>query len=78
MTYLVPPEDQDHLRLPPATLPCLPEQCNHCGKNLSRKSRLSKHMSLKNTARKIPGQDDGTQKDQLCHLLNHLQDKDEL
>ena len=30
--------------MPLAILPCLPEQCNHCGKNLSRKSSLSKHM----------------------------------
>ena len=27
-----------------ATLPCLPEQCNRCYKNLSRKSSLSKQM----------------------------------
>ena len=39
MNYLVPPEAPDHLPL--ATLPCLPEQCNHCGKNFSRKSSLS-------------------------------------
>jgi hypothetical protein len=32
MNYLGPPEAPDHLPL--ATLPCLPEQCNHCGKNL--------------------------------------------
>ena len=31
MTYLVTPEAQYHLPL--ATLPCLPEKCNHCGKN---------------------------------------------
>ena len=37
MNYLGPPEAPDHLPL--ATLPCLPEQCNHCGKN-----SLSKHM----------------------------------
>ena len=30
--------------LPLATLSCLPEQCNNCGKNLSRKSSLSKYM----------------------------------
>ena len=42
MSYLVTPEAPDHL--PFATLPCLPEQCNHCGKNFSRKSSLSKHM----------------------------------
>ena len=30
--------------LPLATLPCLPEQCSHRGKNFSRKSGLSKHM----------------------------------
>ena len=39
--YLGPPEAPDHLPL--ATLPCLPEQCNHCGKNL-KKNSLSKHM----------------------------------
>ena len=44
MNYLVPPEAPDHLPL--ATLPCLPEQCNHCGKNFSRKSRVSKHMLM--------------------------------
>ena len=42
MNYLLTPKAPDHLPL--ATLPCLPEQCNHCGKNLSRKSSLSKHM----------------------------------
>ena len=40
--YLLTLEAQDHTPL--ATLPCLPEQCNHCGKKFSRKSRLSKHM----------------------------------
>ena len=42
MNYLVPPEALYHLPL--ATLPCLPEQCNYCGKNFSRTSSLSKHM----------------------------------
>ena len=42
MNYLVTSEAPDHLPL--ATLPCLPEQYNHCGKNFSRKSSLSKHM----------------------------------
>ena len=42
MNYLLTPDAPDHLPL--ATLPCLPEQCNHCGKNFSRKSRLSLHM----------------------------------
>ena len=42
MNYMVSPEAPDHLPL--ATLPCLLEQCNHCGKNCSRKSSLSKHM----------------------------------
>ena len=31
MNDLGPPEAPDHLSL--ATLPCLPEKCNHCGKN---------------------------------------------
>ena len=42
MIYLVTPETPDHLPL--ATLPCLPEQCNYCGENFSRKSILSKHV----------------------------------
>ena len=42
MNYLLTPETPDHLPL--ATLPCLPEQCNHCVKNFSRNSSLSKHM----------------------------------
>ena len=41
MNYLSA-EAPDHLRR--ATLPCLPEQCKHCGKKFSRKSSLSKHM----------------------------------
>ena len=31
MKYMLNPEAPDHLPL--ATLPCLPERCNHCGKN---------------------------------------------
>ena len=43
MNYLGPPEAPDHLPL--ATLPCLPEQCNHCGKNFNNdKNSPSKHM----------------------------------
>ena len=42
MNYVVPPEAPDHLPL--ATLPCLPEQCSHCGENFSKKSSLSKHI----------------------------------
>ena len=42
MNYLLTPKTLDHL--PPATLPCLSEQYNHCKKNFSRKSSLSKHM----------------------------------
>ena len=42
MNYVVPPEVPD--RLPLTTLPCLPEQCNHCGNNFSKTSSLSKHM----------------------------------
>ena len=44
MNHLVPPEAPDHMPLAP--LPCLPEECNHCSKNFSRKSSLSKHMLL--------------------------------
>ena len=36
INYLGPPEAPDHLSL--ATLPCLPEQCNHCGKNFFKKT----------------------------------------
>ena len=42
MNYGVPPEAPYHLPL--TTQSCLPKQCNHCDKNLSRKSSLSKHM----------------------------------
>ena len=42
MNNLVSPEATDPL--PRATLPCLPKQCNHCGKNFSRRSSLSIHM----------------------------------
>ena len=42
MNYMVSPEAPDHLPL--ATLPCFLEQCNHCGKKLSRNSSLSRHM----------------------------------
>ena len=41
MNYLGPSEAPDHLPL--AILPCLPDQCNHCGKNFF-KNILSKHM----------------------------------
>ena len=36
MNYLGPPEAPDHQPL--ATLPCLPEQCNHCEKKFFKKS----------------------------------------
>ena len=36
MNYLGPPEAPDHLPL--ATFPYLPEQCNHCGKVLNKRS----------------------------------------
>ena len=42
MNYVVLPEASDHLPL--ATLPCLPDQCSHCGKNFSRESNMAKHM----------------------------------
>ena len=42
INYLGPPEAPYHL--PVATLPCLPEKCNHCGKNYLKKTSLSKHM----------------------------------
>ena len=44
MKYLLSPEAPDHLPL--ATLPCLPEKCNQCGKKFSRKSSLSKHKGV--------------------------------
>ena len=37
-----PPRALDDLPL--SALPCSPVQCNHCGKNFSRKSSLSKHI----------------------------------
>ena len=37
MNYLGPPDAQDQLTL--ATIPCLPEQCNHCGKNFWEKTQ---------------------------------------
>ena len=46
--YVVPPEVPNHLPL--STLPCLKEQCNHCGRNFSRKSSLSKHTVVVNGA----------------------------
>ena len=36
------------------------------------------HCQDKNTARQISGEVVGTPKDQLCHLLYHLQDKHQL
>ena len=36
--FLGPPEAPYHLPL--ATLPCLPEQCNHCDKNFFKKQAL--------------------------------------
>ena len=51
MNYLVTPEATNHLQL--ATLPCLTEQCNHCGKNFSRKSSPSKHMLVVHGARRV-------------------------
>ena len=44
MNFLLPFVAPDHRPL--ATLPFLPEQCNHCGKNFSSKSSLSKHMLM--------------------------------
>ena len=37
MNYLGPPEAPDHRPL--ATLLCLPEQCNHCGKKFKQKKQ---------------------------------------
>ena len=58
MNYLGPSEAPDHL--PPATLLCLPEQGNHCGKNFGKKTAClracwwSKEPAVsKYTARKI-------------------------
>ena len=59
---------------------CLPEQCNHCDQNFSRKSSLSKHMLVVHGASRPSKilQDRYLaklmQKDQLCHLLHRLQD----
>ena len=39
MNYLGPPEAPYHMPL--ATLPCLPEKCNHSGKNLIKTAYLS-------------------------------------
>ena len=73
LNYLVTPEAPDHLPL--ATLPCFPERCNHCGKSFSTHiGGPWSHGYPKNTTRQIPGQVDGTQKDQLCHMLHRLQD----
>ena len=38
MKYLGPPESPDHL--PITTLPCLPEQCNHCERNFYKKKSV--------------------------------------
>ena len=38
MNKLGPPEAPNHLPL--ATLPCLPEQFNHCGKNMKRGAHM--------------------------------------
>ena len=80
MNYLAPPEALDHQPL--ATLPYLLEQCNHCGKNFSRKSSLSKDMLVVHGAsgpsKILQDRYLAKQKDQLSHLLYHLQDKDQL
>ena len=44
MNYIGPPEAPDHLPL--ATLPWLPESCNHCGENFSKINSLSKHTLM--------------------------------
>ena len=80
MNYLVPPEAPNHLPL--VTLPCLPEQYNHCGKNFSRKTSLSKQMLVIHGASSLSKIQKYIYmvklKDQLCHLLHHFQDKDQL
>ena len=40
-----PPEAPDHLPL--VTLPCLPEQCNHCGTNFFKKKRRERSSTPK-------------------------------
>ena len=67
MNYLGPPEAPDHHPL--ATLPCLPEQCSHCGKNFKQKTAcLSTCWWSMEPERQISGKVLGTPKDQLCHF----------
>ena len=51
MNYQVTQKASEHLPL--TLLPCLPEQCYHCGKNFSRKSSLSKHMFVVHGASRL-------------------------
>ena len=51
MKYPVPLQAPDHLPL--ANLPCLQEQCNHCGKNLLKKCSLNKHMLVVHGASRL-------------------------
>ena len=71
MNLLAPHEASDHLPL--ATLPGLPKQCNHCGKNFLRQSSLFKHVLVVHGA-SCPLEI--LTKLMALYLLDHLQDKD--
>ena len=72
--------------LPLATLPFFARSVQSLWQELVKKVQAVlthvggpwRQPSLNNNARQICGQVDGTQKDQLCHLLHHFQDKNRL
>ena len=81
--YVVPPEAPAHLPL--ATLSFSRTVQPLCQELVTKVQPVLTHVgcprsqpSLKNTARHIPGLVDGTQKNQIFHLINQLQDKDHL
>ena len=83
INYLEPPEAPDHLPL--ATHPCLPEPCNHCGKNFKHKTAclstcwwsMEPDVSKKYCKTDIRLSCRHTKRSALS-LLHHLQDKDQL